>query len=420
MPRFPFPESRRDTVRRPAPSAGDAVGYRFVDETTGGRLVVIPDTTGIDDRVAAQMRDADVLFFDGTFFDEDEMRRAGVGTALAAEMGHIPIGGPGGSLRQLAALPNVRRIYVHINNTNPILLENSPQRVAVEAAGIVVGYDGMEMELSMNPANSHQTPWPCRRIPPRSFTPSGASYHDVHPFHQRMNAGGLSPGQIRGWVANRFYYQRSIPIKDAAIISNCPIHEVRRVWLHRITDHDGSVDGPPGGIEAWLRLAEACGLSRDEVLAERHVVPGARFAVDAYVTLARTKPWPVAVASSLTELFAPDLMARRIVAFERHYQWVQPWGLEYFRTRVPRARKSDSDEAMELTLRYCDTRAFQEEAVAALHRKCDILRALLDAIMLAYHGMVGERIVLRDQPLWRTFLMMAEGGSPTMPSAERK
>jgi pyrroloquinoline quinone biosynthesis protein B len=128
-------------------SPGDAVGYRFVDEKTGDRLVVIPDTAGIDDLVAAQMRDCDVLFFDGTFFDEDEMRRAGVGTALASEMGHIPIGGPGGSLRHLAALPEVRRIYVHINNTNPILLENSPQRGAVETAGIIVGYDGMDVHL---------------------------------------------------------------------------------------------------------------------------------------------------------------------------------------------------------------------------------------------------------------------------------
>jgi pyrroloquinoline-quinone synthase len=211
----------------------------------------------------------------------------------------------------------------------------------------------------------------------------GESYHHVHPFHQRMNAGELSPEQIRGWVANRFYYQRNIPIKDAAIISNCPIREVRRIWLHRISDHDGCADGAPGGIEAWLRLAEACGLPRDEVLAERHVLPGARFAVDAYVTLARTVPWPIAVAASLTELFAPDLMARRIVAFERHYQWVQPWGLEYFRTRVPRA-KSDSDEALELTLRYCDTRALQEDAVRALRTKCDILSALLDAVMMRY------------------------------------
>src|SRR3954467_7530043 len=145
-----------------------------------------------------------------------------------------------------------------------------------------------------------------------------ARYHDKHPFHRYMNAGCLSADQLRGWVANRFYYQRSIPIKDAAILSNCPRREVRRVWIRRIHDHDGAPDGSSeGGIEAWLRLADACGLRREEVLDERHVLPGVRFACDAYVTLARTEPWPVSIASSLTELFAPDLMSERLAAFER-------------------------------------------------------------------------------------------------------
>lgn len=205
-------------------------------------------------------------------------------------------------------------------------------------------------------------------------------YHHLHPFHVRMNRGELSPDEIRRWVANRYYYQKTIPQKDAAILSNCPVREVRRLWLHRITDHDGLADGQ-GGIEAWLRLAEACGLTRDAVLEETHVLPGVRFAVDAYLTLVRTKPWPVAVASSLTELFAPDLMKERIAAFERHYSWVSAWGLEYFRTRVPRAR-IDSDEGLELTLTWCSTREMQEEAVRALSTKCDILWSMLDAIAL--------------------------------------
>jgi len=208
------------------------------------------------------------------------------------------------------------------------------------------------------------------------------NYHHLHSFHKRMNAGELSPSQLRGWVANRFYYQRNLPIKDALILSNCSIREVRRIWLHRISDHDGIREGE-GGIEAWLRLSEACGLSREVILDERHVVPGVRFAVDAYITLARTKPWPVAVASSLTELFAPDLMADRIKAFEQYYTWVPAWGLEYFRSRVPRAR-TDSDEGMELTLRYCNTRDLQEQAFRALQTKCDILNSQLDAISAAY------------------------------------
>src|SRR5580704_16510779 len=131
-----------------------------------------------------------------------------------------------------------------------------------------------------------------------------SSYHDKHPFHVLMNTGKLGRDGIQTWVANRFYYQVNIPIKDAAIVSNCPLREVRRLWLHRITDHDGT-QGDEGGIGAWLRLGEACGLSRRALLDHHHVVPGVRFAIDAYVNFARTRPWPVAVASSLTELFAP-------------------------------------------------------------------------------------------------------------------
>jgi len=207
-------------------------------------------------------------------------------------------------------------------------------------------------------------------------------YHSLHPFHLWMNAGKLSRAQLQGWVANRFYYQKNIPIKDAAIISNCPAREIRRIWLHRISDHDGLHEGE-GGIEAWIKLAEACGLKRDEVLDERHVLPGVRFAVDAYVTLARTKPWPVAVASSLTELFAPDLMAQRLAAFPKYYPWVPDWGLAYFRDRVTRA-KFDSEEGLIITLEYCNTRELQEAAVQALETKCDILWTMLDAMAAAY------------------------------------
>ena len=208
------------------------------------------------------------------------------------------------------------------------------------------------------------------------------AYHDKHPFHIRMNEGGLSPDAVRGWVANRFYDQVNIPRKDAAIIANCPLREVRRLWLHRIIDHDGA-QGDDGGIEAWLRLGEACGLSRGELLDERHVVPGVRFAVDAYVNFARAQPWPIAVASSLTELFAPDLMAARLAAFERHYTWVQPWGFDYFKRRPSQARR-DSQEGLALTIAHCATREMQDSALRALSFKCDVLWAILDAIHAKY------------------------------------
>ena len=206
----------------------------------------------------------------------------------------------------------------------------------------------------------------------------GAYYHIHHPFHQAMYAGRASREQIQGWVANRFYYQVNIPLKDAAILANCPDRDVRREWLQRILDHDG-VPGSEGGIEAWLRLGEACGVPRADLLGGRNVVPAVRFAVDAYVTFARTQPWPVAVASSLTELFAPDLMAKRLEAFKTHYGWVQPWGFDYFNRRLTKA-KVDSDCALKLTLPYCNTSELQQAAVAALVFKCDVLWAILDGI----------------------------------------
>lgn len=211
------------------------------------------------------------------------------------------------------------------------------------------------------------------------------NYHHKHPFHMHMNSGRLSRAQIQIWVANRYYYQAMIPNKDAAILSNCPYPEIRRVWVQRIIDHDGTAEGQ-GGIEDWLRLAEAVGLSREEVLDERHLVPGVRFAVDAYITFARTRPWIEAVAASLTELFAPDLMQERIAAFESHYNWVAPAGLTYLKTRLTQAPR-DAIYALDLVTRYCQTRKQQQRAIAALEFKCDVLWSMLDAI---HHTLQGE------------------------------
>ena len=207
-------------------------------------------------------------------------------------------------------------------------------------------------------------------------------YHDQHPFHVRMNAGRLSRRQLQGWVANRFYYQQSIPRKDAAILANCPDVQVRRRWIRRILDHDGTRPGE-GGIEAWLLLGEAVGLTREEILQERHLVPGVRFAVDAYVTFARTRPWVEAVASSLTELFAPDLMAERLAAFERHYPWINRDGLAYFRARLTQAPR-DAGHALEVVTEHCRSTDDQARAVAALSFKCDVLWSILDSIDRAY------------------------------------
>lgn len=204
------------------------------------------------------------------------------------------------------------------------------------------------------------------------------TYHHLHPFNIRMNEGSLDRESIRLWSVNRFYYQRCIPLKDAAILSNCPIREVRQKWVQRIINHDGR-EGQEGGIEKWIRLAMACGFNREEIVDERHVLPAVRFAVDAYVNFARTKTWPIAVASSLTELFAPDLMAKRLAAFAKYYPWIAPDGLDYFRVRLIQA-KEDAEFALEATLAYCIDRPAQEAAVDAIKFKCEVLWAILDAL----------------------------------------
>src|SRR5258708_3379268 len=158
-------------------------------------------------------------------------------------------------------------------------------------------------------------------------------YHTHQQFQIMMNEGRLSREAIRGWVANRFYYQATIPMKDGAIISNCPDRAVRRAWIVRILDQDGHGE-EEGGIEAWIRLGEAVGLERDELTSFRQVLPAVRFAVDAYLNFARTRPWQEAVCSSLTELFAPRAHEDRLSSWPKYYPWIRPEGLEYFRTRL--------------------------------------------------------------------------------------
>jgi pyrroloquinoline-quinone synthase len=206
----------------------------------------------------------------------------------------------------------------------------------------------------------------------------GTRYHNLHPFHRRMDAGELTRAELQRWVANRFYYQKCIPLKDAAIMSNCPEVAVRRKWIQRIIDHDGTAEGT-GGIESWLRLGEALGVPRHELVSESRVLPGVRYAVDAYVNFARQRPWVEAVASSLTELFGPAAIRVRLESLERHYPWIEPAGLEYFRARLVQAPR-DAQYALDLTVGRCRTREQQEAAVAALRFKTEVLWAQLDAI----------------------------------------
>ncbi len=214
----------------------------------------------------------------------------------------------------------------------------------------------------------------------------GKSYHIHHPFNVMLNTGQATREQIQGWVANRYYYQIAIPIKDGAVIANCPDREVRRGWVQRILDHDGFELGSiqdPGGLEAWLRLADAVGLARAEVEDLRHVKPGVRFAVDAYVNFARKAPWQEAVCSSLTELFAPEIHKQRLATWPEHYPWINAEGLSYFRNRVSQARR-DVEQGLAITLGHFKTRSQQERALEVLQFKLDILWAMNDAMATAY------------------------------------
>lgn len=226
-----------------------------------------------------------------------------------------------------------------------------------------------------------QTPW-SREEFEQHLRAKEKYYHINHPFHVLMNTGKLEKQAIQGWVANRFYYQTSIPIKDAAIMANCHDRDTRRMWVQRIIDHDGT-DDDPGGIEAWLQLGEAVGLSREELWSGEHVLPGVRFAIDAYVNFARHASWQEAACSSLTELFAPKIHQNRLQGWPQYYPWIEENGYNYFRKRLTEARR-DVEHGLTITLDHFRTREQQEHALGLLQFKLDILWTMLDAMWMAY------------------------------------
>jgi len=206
-------------------------------------------------------------------------------------------------------------------------------------------------------------------------------YHHKHPFHLLMHEGKLNRGQLQAWALNRYYYQSRIPIKDAIILSRSDDPNFRRAWRKRVLDHDGE-NTPEGGIERWIRLAEATGLSRDRVTSCAEVLPGVRYAVDAYLDLVRSRTLLEAVASSLTELFSRDLISLRMDALRRHYPWLSG-GLDYFVARLDQA-PADAQFAFQYVADHATTYAEQEKAISALREKCEILWAQLDALYYAY------------------------------------
>lgn len=227
-----------------------------------------------------------------------------------------------------------------------------------------------------------QTLWSREEFTERLRAVGAAGYHDKHPFHVLMHEGKLTKRQLQAWIENRFYYQAMIPKKDSVIMAKMTEAAERRAWIQRIIDHDGTRE-QEGGIHKWLVLAESAGLRREDVESFRFVLPAARFAVDAYLMLVQTRSLVEAVASSLTELFAPTLMSLRLPAFEEHYPWVQKEGLEYFRSRLIQAPR-DVEFGLEYALTHCTTRELQERAIEVLTIKCHILWSLLDAVHFAY------------------------------------
>jgi pyrroloquinoline-quinone synthase len=226
-----------------------------------------------------------------------------------------------------------------------------------------------------------RTPW-TRQEFERKLRDKEKFYHVNHEFHLLMNSGKLDKDAIQGWVANRFYYQIAIPVKDAAILSNCWDRDVRREWIKRILDHDGTGDDD-SGIEAWLQLGEAVGLKRGTLEGCRNVLPGVRFAVDAYVNFARRASWQEAACSSLTELFAPRIHQKRLENWPRHYPWIDERGYHYFRKRLSEARR-DVQHGLDITLHHFRTREQQEHALDLLQFKLDVLWSMLDAMWMAY------------------------------------
>jgi pyrroloquinoline-quinone synthase len=214
-----------------------------------------------------------------------------------------------------------------------------------------------------------------------AFRAVHGSYYAHHPFHVLMYEGKLSKRQMQGWVVNRLAYQRVISRKNAAILSNCPYPDVRREWMTRIVDHDGATPGT-GGIEVWMRLGEAMGVPREEMADDRHVLPGVRFATEAYVTFCKNHTWIEGVGCTLTEQFAPDLMRQRLEAFPKHYPWVKPEGLEYFKGRVVQA-PIDSQQAIRLLKQYCTTSEMQRNAFEAFTFHLEVLWVMIDTI---HHG----------------------------------
>ncbi|AHI27057.1 pyrroloquinoline quinone biosynthesis protein PqqC [Komagataeibacter xylinus] len=207
-------------------------------------------------------------------------------------------------------------------------------------------------------------------------------YHNLHPFHRALHDGRLNRAQVQAWALNRYYYQASIPAKDATLLARLPTAELRREWRRRLVDHDGDAPGT-GGVARWLKLTDGLGLDRAYVESLEGLLPATRFAVDAYVAFVRDRSILEAIASSLTELFSPTIISERVAGMLRHYDFITPETLAYFQPRLTQAPR-DSDFALGYVKEHARTPEQQQAVLRALKFKCGVLWAMLDELEYAY------------------------------------
>ena len=349
-------------------------------EAAGKRLVYAPGCAHVTEDLNARIANADVLFFDGTLFADDEMIANGLGDKTGRRMGHMPRVWTRRNTR-VACAPHACAPHPHPHQQ----FESDPHRGIAGRGESEGGWLGdrvrrngdflMNVHTPSEPMSPDALEAALRAIGP-------VRYHDLHPFHGLLHDGKLNKGQVQAWALNRFVYQSAIPRKDASLIARCEDRELRREWVHRITDHDGSGDDT-GGIERWLILTEGLGLDRDYVISQEGALPATKFAVEAYVRFVRERPLVEAVASSLTELFAPSLHKRRIAGMLANYSFIDEKVVAYFRRRLDQAPR-DAQFALDYVKRNARTVEEQRGALAALTFKTNVLWAQLDALHHAY------------------------------------
>ena len=329
--------------------AGDTLGLRILDKSSGKYFYFLAACARVTDDLKSRLAGAALVFFDGTVWRDDELIVQGLGTKTGQGMGHISMSGEHGAIESLAGLDIGRKMFLHINNSNPALLARLGRAKGIGTGGLadssrwngdhavnVMAKGKMTAEMTALSIGKGITLNNADELEAMLRHIGATRYHNLHPFHRLLHGGKLNKGQVQAWALNRYFYQSTIPLKDAMVISRFRDRATRVEWRHRIEDHDGDI-GSEGGIERWLKLTEGLGLDSAYVESTEGILPATRFAVEAYVHFCRDKTPLEAIASSLTELFAPNLHEERISGMLQHYDFVNPDIMSYFSRRLTQA-----------------------------------------------------------------------------------